>query len=131
MEISGPASWTNGTLSFTGAGTVTVTASLSGDNNYLPAAYTTTFQIAKSSQTIKPFVKIADRKLADGNVQIVPPVSSSGNTVVLTVKSGPAVIDADNFINFTGIGTIVIAANQGGDSNYLPAKEVILTFKVK
>lgn len=131
MDVSGPASWSNGILSFTGAGTVSITASLPGDNNYLPASYTTSFLIAKSAQTIKPFARILNRNMDDGMIQITPPTSSSGNPVTLTVKSGPASLDSDLFLTFSGPGKVILAANQPGDSNFLPAKEVIVSFTVK
>jgi hypothetical protein len=56
--------------------------------------------------------------------------SSSELRVELTVLSGPATV-SDHELTITGAGTIVIAANQPGSSDYAAAKEVKQTLTVK
>lgn len=54
LSIVGPATLSGNTLTFTDAGTVTVTASHGGDNNYLPAPnVVATFAVNKSSAVIR------------------------------------------------------------------------------
>ena len=54
----------------------------------------------------------------------------SGLPVTLTVKSGNATISG-NTVHITGIGPVVIAANQGGSPNlWLPATEVTKGFNI-
>jgi hypothetical protein len=50
--------------------------------------------------------------------------------VVLTVKSGPATISANNTVTPTGLGAVVLVANQVGDANYKAAPEVTTSFVV-
>lgn len=49
--------------------------------------------------------------------------SNSGLPVQLSVISGPATIKG-HLLTITGAGTLVVAANQKGNSDYAPAKEV-------
>jgi hypothetical protein len=49
--------------------------------------------------------------------------------VTLSVKSGPATISGTT-VTLTGVGTVVLAVNQAGNTNYLPAPEVTTTFTV-
>ncbi len=58
-----------------------------------------------------------------------PPVATSGLPVALSVKSGPATISG-NMVTVTGVGTVVLAANQGGSAVYNPATEVTTSFTV-
>ncbi|MGZ5434555.1 MAG: DUF2341 domain-containing protein [Pyrinomonadaceae bacterium] len=50
--VSGPATVSGNSVTISGAGTVTVRASQSGDTNYNPAAVDVTFNVAKASATI-------------------------------------------------------------------------------
>ena len=63
-------------------------------------------------------------------VPITLPTASSGQTVTVSVKSGPATISG-NTLTLTGRGTVVLAANQTGNSQYLPASQVTTSFIVK
>jgi hypothetical protein len=46
------------------------------------------------------------------------------------VKSGNATISANNTVTLTGIGTVILAANQTGNANYNAATEVTTSFAV-
>lgn len=52
--------------------------------------------------------------------------STSGLTVTFNVLSGPGSISGNSLV-VTGAGSIMVAANQGGDSNYAPAPQVTQT----
>ena len=48
----------------------------------------------------------------------------SGNPVVFSVLSGPGSITGGSLLYSTGVGTIVVAANQSGNSSYAAAPQV-------
>jgi sulfatase modifying factor 1 len=81
-------------------------------------------------QTISPFEFIPNKKLGDAAFPILTPISSSSLPVSVGVKSGPATISANNTITLTGSGTVVLAANQNGDAQYIAAEEVTTEFQV-
>ena len=54
----------------------------------------------------------------------------SGNPVMFSVLSGPGSING-NVLTLTGAGTVRVAANQVGDSNYLAAPQVTRTIVVQ
>ncbi len=59
-----------------------------------------------------------------------PPVSSdSGLTPALSVVSGPATV-TNNSVHLTGVGTVMLAANQPGDATYAAAPAVTRTITV-
>ena len=118
----------NGTnVTVIGAGTTTITASQSGDVNWLAATpVIQTLVVNKASQSISfP---------AQSNQVVSAPfspaaTSSSGLTVNFSVISGPAVITNGQCV-FTNIGPVVLAADQSGNGNYLPASQVTRSFRV-
>ena len=84
----------------------------------------------KNLQTIAPFATIPDRSFEPGaTFAIIPPVSTSGLPVTVSVKWGPATI-AGNMVTPTGIGAVMLAANQLGDATTAPAAEVTAGFMV-
>ena len=141
--LSGPASITGTaggmytvTLSGT-AGTVNVAANQSGNSNYSPAAQvTTSFDVAYLSQTISAISAISDKMPDAAPFTVSAPTSTSELPVTLTVKSGPATISGTPGDLYTvtlngTAGTVVLAANQSGDSNYNAAAEVTQSFAVQ
>jgi DnaJ-class molecular chaperone len=123
----------NNILSVIGAGKITLTASQPGNASYTAAkSVTTTMDITKAQQVLQPFVAIENittSYTSTPTLQVVPPTSSSPNPVILSVK-GPATIDTNNLITFTGDGTVTVTANQSGDANYLSAAAVSTSFSV-
>jgi len=106
-----------------------LSASQSGSSNCLAATpVSTTVQIAPASQTIAPFASLQSKMYGDAPFAITIPKASSGLPVTL-VPSGPATI-AGNTLTVTGAGTVTIAANQAGNTNYNRATEVTTTFQV-
>jgi len=57
---------------------------------------------------------------------------ASGNPVIFSLLSGPGTLSGTNnsVLNFTGPGTIVIAANQAGNANYAAAAQVTRSITV-
>lgn len=84
----------------------------------------------QNKQSIARFIRIPAKRLSESPFVVTPPAANSGLTVTLTVKSGPATIAADNVVILTGVGNVVLAANQAGNNNYLPAREVTTSFRV-
>ena len=86
--------------------------------------------ISGQSQTITAFSAITNKVFGGSPFAVIAPASSSGLPVTLSVKSGPATISG-NMVTMTGVGTIVLAANQAGDASYGAATEVTTSFLVE
>jgi hypothetical protein len=82
--------------------------------------------VAPAPQTID-FGAIADQPYGVAPIQLAA-TSSSGLPVDYTI-SGPASL-TDDVLTITGVGVVTIQANEEGDSNYLPAPEVVQSFTV-
>ncbi|NBV85545.1 MAG: hypothetical protein EBS01_04625, partial [Verrucomicrobia bacterium] len=128
--VSGPATVLNGTLTLTGAGTVTVRASQSGSADFDAASSVEqTFTVAKSAQTIT-FGASAARTYGDAPF-VLGGTASSGLPVSYSVVGGSLFATvADNTVTITGVGTVTVRASQGGDANYNPAASVDQSFTV-
>jgi hypothetical protein len=129
---SGPATISaNNTVTLTGTGSVILAANQAGNENYSAASeMTMSFSVSKSSQTIGAFSAISDKVFGSAPFVVTAPTSSSSLPVVLSVKSGPATISANNTVTLTGTGSVILAANQAGNENYSTASEVTTTFNV-
>jgi hypothetical protein len=62
-------------------------------------------------------------------IALVASGGASGNPVIFSVLSGPGSISA-TMLTITGAGTVVVAANQAGNSNYAAATEVTQSITV-
>lgn len=142
LSADGGASWANvpagapysgqttGTLTITGA-----TAAMSG-NQYRCIATNTagsaTSQAArlivnKLAQTIT-FAAPVNRTYGSAPFA-VSATDTSGLPVSFSIVSGPAAFESGK-LAFTGVGTIVLAANQAGNATYSAAPEVTRSFAV-
>lgn len=129
--VSGPATISGNTVTFTGTGTVQLAADQGGNASFSPAAQVT-INVAvssKVSQTLGAFPLISNKTFGNAPFTITPPVASSGLPVTVTVKSGPATISGTQ-VTLTGAGAVTLAANQAGNSNYFPAPEITTSFVV-
>ncbi len=126
--VSGPATVVGSTLTITGAGTVVVAADQGGNANYLAAPQVTqAITVGKQAQTIL-FADIGIIPAGTRSV-ILSGTATSGLPVNFSVLSGPATV-AGNVLTVTGSGAIVVAADQVGDANHLPAAQVTQTVTV-
>ncbi len=130
LEVSfavtgGPAEVNGSTLTFTGAGEVTVTATQAGNTMYAPASASHTFTVVKASQTIT-FDAIAGQSVTD--TVSLEATSSSGLEVSYTV-SGPATLSGTS-LSFTGAGTVMVTAHQPGNALWAAASDVVQEFAV-
>jgi hypothetical protein len=127
---SGPATFNGAQVTVTGVGAVTLAADQGGNSTYSSAPeVTTSFLVNKATQTIASFAPIAAKVVNSKPFAITPPTSSSGLPVTVSVQSGPATISG-NTVTLTGSGTVVLAANQVGNTNYLGAATVTTQFTV-
>ena len=87
------------------------------------------YQVSNGPDQTITLGAIADKTVLD-SAFTVSGSASSGLPVSYSVVSGPAIILGDQ-ITLTGVtGTVVIAANQAGDTNFNPAPEVQTSFEV-
>ncbi len=124
--ISGPGSLTGNTLTVNGTGTIVIAANQSGNSSYAPAPQVTQSIVVNagslSSQTIT-FTAPASPVTYPVAPITLSATATSGLPVTLSVMSGPGSVTG-NTLTVTGTGTIVIAANQSGNSSYAPAPQV-------
>jgi hypothetical protein len=90
---------------------------------------TTSFTVAKATQTIAAFADLENKTLGDASFAVAVPSATSGLPVTLSVKSGPATISG-NTVTINGTGIVMLAANQSGNANYLAADPMIAAFAV-
>lgn len=124
---SGPATISGNTVTITGAGEVTLTASQAGDDVYSPATLERSFTVDRGHQAIT-FNAPSDRAATSAPFNLNGS-ASSGLPVSFEVISGPATLDG-NTLTLTGeLGTVVVAASQEGDANWEPAEPVERSFE--
>ena len=129
--LSGPATVKGTNVTVTGAGVVTLAANQAGNNTFGPAAQmTTSFTVSQATNAIASFASIPSKVYGAAPFKVIPPVASSGLPVSLSVLSGPATI-AGNTVTVTGVGTVTLAADQGGNANYSSATQVTTSFSVQ
>jgi len=126
---SGPATITSGTtLTFTGAGSVTVIASQAGNTTHHAAPpVEQTFSVSKASQILT--FDLSGERFIGEVLSLIATGGESGNPVTFVVISGPASLDG-NDLSFTGEGEVTITAGQEGDDNHDPAMLVERMFNV-
>jgi sugar lactone lactonase YvrE len=127
--VSGPATVSGNTLTITGAGTVVVAVDQAGNTNYTAAAQkTASLVVNQASQTIT-FTPPAS-PVSYGVAPIaLSATATSGLAANFSVLSGPATVSG-NTLTITGVGTVVVAANQAGNTNYTAASQVTASIVV-
>ena len=119
--LSGPGTVSGNILTVTGAGDIVILASQAGDANYTAASSVQiTITVAQAPQTIT-FGQPPATTFAPGlTVNLAATGGVSGNPVTFSVVSGPGSVSG-NVLTVTGAGTIVVRADQAGNSNYAAA----------
>ena len=119
--VSGPGSLAGNQLSLTGAGEVVIQASQAGNDFYQAASVAQTVTVAKAAQLLSwlPESNLTYRT----NLIALDAKASSGLAVGYRMVSGPGAIVAGQ-ISLTGVGSVVIAVEQGGDANWLAATAI-------
>jgi len=112
----------------TGAGQITVVASQPGNSVFSAAkSVSNDLTVAKASQTLS-FDTVATISLGTEPV-LLTASSSASLPVTFKVLSGPGTVQAAQ-LTVSGAGTLVVAADQSGDANFLPAPQVSRTIAV-
>jgi hypothetical protein len=128
----GSANVSNGIATFTtlalAAGTDYLKAVYAGDTNFTASTSSIlTYAVSPVSQTIT-FPQPATPAFAGTSVTLTA-TASSGLPVSYTVISGPATVSG-SILTYTGIGTVVVEADQAGDATYPAATPVQNTVTV-
>jgi hypothetical protein len=115
---SGPATISGSTLTITGTGNLTLSASQAAAGNYAAATATTSFNVGAATPTLA-FATIPAHTFGDAPFAVTATSASSG-AVTYTITSGPATISG-NLLTITGTGTVTISASQAAAGNYAAA----------
>ncbi len=126
--ISGPATLSGNTLTFTATGSVTVQATQGGNGSYAAAPpVSVTFAVNQAAQTIT-FPNPGP--LPNGVAPVtLTATASSGLPVTYTLISGPGTLSGST-LTITDVGDIVVEADQAGNANYLAAPSVQIDISV-
>ena len=118
--VSGPASWTVGTLKALGAGTVVLEATQAGDDVFAPVTSEKALTIDPATQVLV-WPTLVDKQFGNAafGVQVT---AASGLPVALKVVSGKATVQGTN-VTLTGAGEVILSATQAGTANYKPITE--------
>jgi sugar lactone lactonase YvrE len=133
--LSGPGSITGDTLTVTGVGTIVIAGNLPGNSNYLAAPQETEDVVVNGvSQTIYFTQPTSPVTYGVAPITLNATGGASGNPVTFSIVSGGAYGSLsgpnNSILTITGVGTIVIAANQAAGNNYAAAAQVTRTVVV-
>jgi hypothetical protein len=118
----------DGSVHITGAGTCTITASQSGNDDYNPAPDVShEFTIGRADQSID-FAELADKTYNDADFAIGATASSS---LSVSFEASGHCILVDAKVHITGAGSCTITASQPGNDNFMPADNVTRTFTIR
>jgi hypothetical protein len=121
-----------GTVLSAGNQTLSVTFTPADSTDFAPQTKTVTIPVLQIAQTIS-FTLASPITYSSGlTIPLVATGGASGNPVVFSVLSGPGSVSGPNgsILNVNGAGTIVVAADQAGNTNYSAAPEVTQTLIV-
>ena len=122
-----------GVVSFTGVGTCRVNADQAGNGTYSAAPQThQSFSVGAGTQTIS-FTSTAPAAAKVSGATYTPTATAtSGLSVTFSIDSGSSAVCAlsGGVVSFTGVGTCLVNANQGGNGAYGAAAQVQQSFSV-
>ncbi len=122
----GPGVLVGDTLSFTGAGTVTVRAAQDGNETHAPAqSVTVSFEVSKAPQEIT----LEPAPIGDQPVRATVELSASASSGLPVVCSVSGAVLAGSTLSCTVPGTVTVTATQAGNDLWEPA-ETTATFTV-
>jgi len=114
-----------GVVSFTSLGTCVVDANQAGDSNYDAAAQDQQSIAVELAQTIS-FASVNPSPTTVGAANYTPTATATSSLAVAFTLDGTSTgcsLTA-GVVSFTGVGTCVVDANQGGNTTYAPAPRV-------
>jgi Bacterial Ig-like domain (group 3)/MBG domain (YGX type) len=124
----------NSTLTVTGVGTITIAANQAGNTNYAAATQVTaSIVVTTVAQTIS-FSPSSPVAYGVAPITLSATGGASGNAVTYSITSGGSFGSLsgthNSMLTITGAGTIMIAANQAGNTNYAAATQVTASIVV-
>jgi len=112
-------------VTIVGVGTVEITASQAGNNNYNPATpIIQPLTVNKANQIIN-FNALPTKTFGDVSFDIIASGGNSGNPITFVSSNLNVATISGNTVTIVGAGTTVITASQTGNNNYNPATPVI------
>ncbi len=126
--VSGPATISGATVTLTAIGTVVLQASQAASGSFIAGSQTTTFTVAGKPQTISFTGPATQINYGTAPVPLSA-TASSGLPVTFHLVSGPASVSGST-LTITGAGTVVVAADQAGNTIYAPAPEITRTIQI-
>ncbi len=129
--FSGPATMSGNTVTITGAGTVTVRASQSGNDNFNAAPdVDASFDVKKAGQTIT-LPALSAKTYGDAPFTVSATGGGSTSPVIFTATGACASSGANgSTITITGGGSCTVTASQAGDGNYDVAPDQPASFTI-
>ncbi len=129
--VSGPAVIFGNAVHITGAGTVMVRASQSGDSNYNAATDADQpFTVSRAAQTIT-FVAPENKTYGDAAFVVTASGGASGNSVTFVAQGNCSASGLNGgLIAITGAGSCTVTASQAGNGNYNAAPDVPRSFTI-
>jgi sugar lactone lactonase YvrE len=115
----------SGTILNAGSHKLSVTLTPSDTTDYKPTTASVTLTVNQAPQTIT-FTPPTVEYYGVSPITLSATGGGSGNPVTFSIVSGPGSLSGthNSKLTVTGTGTIVIAANQAGNSNYTAAPQV-------
>jgi hypothetical protein len=121
--VSGPGTVSGNTLTITGVGTVVVAANQAGNTNYAAAPQVTQpVVVTQAAQTISFTPPVSPVTYGVAPITLTA-TASSGLPVTFSIVSGPGTVNG-NMLTITGAGTVMVAAEQAGNTNFAAAPQV-------
>ena len=122
--LSGPGTISGSTLTITGAGSIVVAADQAGNSTYAPAQEVTQTVVVNKAPQVITFAPLSTPLAYTSTpISLSATGGASSSSVTYSVLSGPGSLTG-NQLTVTGVGTVVVAADQAGDANYSAAPEV-------
>jgi flavin reductase (DIM6/NTAB) family NADH-FMN oxidoreductase RutF len=120
--VSGPATVSGSTVTLTGAGAVVLQTAQAASGNFAAATQNAAFAVAVEPQTIAFAAPPSPINYGAAPISLSAS-ASSGLAVTFSVLSGPGLVSGGT-LTITGAGSVVVAADQAGSTNYAAAGEV-------
>ena len=116
-------------VTIVGAGTTVITASQTGDADYIAAPDVAQDLVVNQADQTITLTPVTNKVTTDAPFNVAVS-STSGLPVTLTVSGGPATISAATLTLDGTSGTVTITASQAGNNNYNAATTVAVDFEV-
>jgi hypothetical protein len=116
----------SGTVLPAGLRTLSVTLTPTDSTVFGPATATVTITVNQATQSITFMPPASPVNYGVSPITLVATGGASGDPVTFSILSGPGTVSGVNgtTLTITGLGTVVVAANQAGNSNYTAASQV-------